>query len=808
MFKNYFKIALRNLIKNKVYTAINILGLSVGIACCILIFLFVRFELSYDTFHKHKDTIYIVREKLNERIISSAPGPLGQALQADFPEVASFVRVDAYFGLSLVKYGEKIYKERIVYADLTFFTFFTFPLEHGNPETVLQNPKSIVLSKQMAEKYFGKDNPIGKILLLKHSIITKRNEFEDYIVTGIAEPIPKNSSIQFDFLINFDKTFPYDLNNWKFIGVITFIRLSSKNQAAELMDKFPGFIKKYFDTLIKQNPKDTWTLQLYPLIDYHMGANRAGSPLTPTNNPVNLYILSGIALLILLIACFNFMNLSIASSSTRIKEIGMRKVLGAHRDQVAKQFWFESILLSFAALIVGISLAELFLPAFNVLAGKSLNFGYLVNWQTLFFLIGLTFIVGIVAGSYPAVVFSGFTAIDIFRGRLKVGGKNVFTRLLIVIQFTLSIFLIILAIIMQQQQSFLMNKDLGYDKEFVLVIEIYVFGDNTKKVSQTGSLVSSLKNELIRYDNIISVSGCNRSFYYGLSGVMGKDKDGSKVTVRFLKVDYDFLETLGIKLIEGRNFSPEFPTDATGSVIVNETFIKQYAITKPIGRNISDIISGPYWGNYPIIGVVKDFHFDPLHRPIVPAFLTTNTAMPLPFASIHIKIKGTNIQETIGIIKEQFLKLFPEQPFSYTFLEDKIAGYYKSEKRWNSIIRYASILAILIACSGLFGLTLLTVARRTKEIAIRKVNGASISSIVFLLSKQFAFLVLLSNIIAWPIAWYAMNRWLQNFAYRINIGWWMFVLAGLLALVIALLTVSYQAIKAARANPVDALRYE
>ncbi len=799
MLKNYLKIALRNLIKNKVYSAINILSLSTGIACCSLIFLFVRHELSYDKFHEGADTISLVLYKYNEFINSATPGTFGPALKSDFPEVVSFVRTTGFVSGSaaLIKYGEKIYRESIIYADAAFFTFFTFPLEHGNPETVLKNPKSIVLSKQMAEKYFGKDYPIGKILLLKF-----KDKFEDYIVTGVAEPIPRNSSIQFDFITNFGKTFPYDLNDQDLVIVLTFIKLSSKSMAVELMEKFPGFIKKYFD--IEQHPEYTIGLQLFPLIDLHIGTIWTGTPLTPQTNPLNLYILSGIALIILLIACFNFMNLSIGSSSTRIKEIGMRKVIGAHRHQLSKQFWFESILLSFVALIVGISLAELFLPAFNTLAGKSLNFDYLGNWQTLLFLIGLAFIVGIVAGSYPAVVFSGFTAIDIFRGRLKVGGKNVFTRLLIVIQFTLSIFLIISAIIMQHQQSFLINKDLGYDKKFVVVIPIYVNWISANQ-QENEAIVRSLKNELIRDDNITSVSGSVITFtrgYYRRSYL--KDKEGTSVMVDAVPADYDFLETFGIELIEGRDFSPEFPADATGSIIVNESFIERFGISDPIGREVSDMFA--QLKNVTIIGVVKDYHFWDLHNPIGPAYLMINTQWPYLF--VNVKIKEKNTQETIAIIKEKFNTIVPDKPFSYTFIEDELAAQYESEERWSRIIRYASIFAILIACSGLFGLTLLTVARRTKEIAIRKINGASVSSIVFLLSKQFAFLVLLSNIIAWPVAYYAMNKWLQNFAYRIDLSWWIFVLAGLLALVIALVTVSYQAIKVARANPVDALRYE
>lgn len=799
MFKNYIIVTIRNLLRHKVNSLINIGGLAIGIACCILIFLYVKDELTYDTFHEKADTIFAVRMKSQLGSTSCFCGPLGPALQTDFPEVTSFIRV--WPGQSLVRYEEKIFQEKIIYSDSNFFSFFTFPLENGSPKTVLQNPNSIVITKQVADKYFGNEDPLGKTIALNLG-----EKFEDFIIMGIAKEAPNNSSIKFDFVVSINKSRIFKPTDWGTYCVETFIRLTSKNKASELNNKLPLFINKYLVEKYHASHAG-YTFFLSSLIDHHLNMHSFGTILERPTNPLNSYILSVIALLVLLTACLNFMNLTIGNSSCRLKEIGIRKALGAFREQIAKQFWFEALLLSILALIVGFALAELFLPTFNSLSGKLLNIDYSEDMSTLFFLIGLTLCVALVAGSYPAFIFSGFDAIDILRNKLKIGGRNLLTMSLITMQFVFSISLVCATIIIKLQQSFISNMDLGYNKADMVIVPLFSSESNPQKTEIT---VNSFKNELIHYKDILSISGSSRSLGDALSGYGFHDKDGKILEMSAMKVDYDFVKTMGIKIIEGRNFSPEFSADLANSIIVNQTFVNLLSISEPIGKNPFEILKLKgmvYFKNYTnIIGVMKDFNSMPLRYNIMPVFLSLNPQEPYRY--INIKIRNANTQETLKIIKEQFQKIAPDQPYSYTFLDDDLAKKYEQEARWSKIVTIASIFAILIACSGLFGLTLLTVVRRTKEIGIRKVLGSSVSDIVYLLIKEFGLLIVVSNIIAWPIAYYAMNRWLQTFAYRIHLTPFPFLLAGTIALLIALATVSFQAIKAARANPVEALRYE
>jgi putative ABC transport system permease protein len=808
MLKNYLKVALRSLLRQKAYSFINIFGLDVGLACCILIFLFVQHEWSFDTFHQNAGKIFrVIQDEKNaggERTLSAyQPLPLAPALQEEFPAIIHAVRFITS-GNVIVKHGEASFSENVLFADAPMFEMFTFPLLQGNPATALQNPNAIVLSEKMAQKYFNDVEPLGQRLALNFG-----NQFEDFVVTGVAQNAPENSSIRFDFVLPYLKYPAYEsaLKRWNSNRTSTFIQLADKHEAMALEKQFPPFVEKYFGALIQaaQNDgqlskdADAFQLRLQALTDIHLNPNFANS-IEPVSNPVYSYILAGIAVLVLLIACFNFMILAIGRSTSRAKEVGVRKVVGAGRTQLLRQFFGEALLLSFIALLLGIGMAELCLPEFNQLAGKSLAISYGGNWAFLLAMMALMLLTGLAAGSYPAIFLSHFQPAAVLKDKINFGGGNRLTQALVVIQYALSIFLIAGTLVMMKQLDFLKSQKLGYNEENVVAIRTFTGWNN-----EGARRLEVFRNALAGRSEIKSVAGTIYSFTRGWSEE-GFNSEGVERSAYVYRVDENYLATLDMELIAGRNFSKEFPSDSSSAVIVNEALAKEFGWEDPVGRKITGFRNVQGLEEPTVVGMVKNFHFLSLHNEIAPVILHVNSNWPIRY--ILVKIANVEVPQTLALLRDTWHRVSPNAPFEFYFLDEDVENQYRAEMRWGKIVGYASALAILIACLGLFGLATLTAAKRIKEIGIRKVLGASVAGLAGLLSKDFVKLVLLANLLAWPIAWYAMNKWLQNFAYRTDINWWVFALAGGLALFIALLTVSTQAIKAALANPVESLRYE
>jgi putative ABC transport system permease protein len=802
MFRNYIKIAARNLFKQKVYSFINIFGLAIAISFCILIFLFVRDEVTHDSFHQKADQIYRVNilSKEDDGSMSPhamTPPPLGPAFQEEFPEVVHMVRFKKR-GDVVIFQGQSS-RESITLADPDFFKMFSFRLLQGDPQTVLEDRNSVVLREEVAKRYFGNQDPMGKVLSIKMG-----SRFFDFAVAGVAKDIPQNSSITFDLLVSFDRVKDYTparfLNQWTGFTNLTFIELQQGAREAELENKFPSFIQKHLGAVIKKyrgGDLSAYQFDLQPLRKIYLNT-QVRSSYVAGSNPLYSTILTGIALLILIIAAINYMNLAIARSATRLKEIGVRKVLGADRKKLMKQFFGESLFFSFVSLLVGIALAELFLPAFNNFTSKKLAIGYISDWTTLTSIMGLMFFVGLVSGSYPALFLSGFRPVEVLRSHLKLGGKSKLSKGLVVVQFSLSIFLIISTLIMTRQLHFIRNRDLGICEDQVVIIP-------SQGSPQGTQLVDRFRNELAVYDNVISVAGSNE--------LLGNDRTYTESVVRYQQtkifahyffIGFDFLETIGLEIIDGRDFAREFTSDPKESVIVNETLVKEMGWDSAVGKQIRTFMGRKE--PLTVVGIAKDFHFESLRTQIKPAIFYIDPRNQLEF--IYVKISPDDIRATLGYLETTWKKNTPNFPFMYSFLDEEFHKLYRMEERWQQIIRNTSIIAIVISCLGLFGLSALAIARRTKEIGIRKVLGASVSGLTRMVSMDFLKLVIFANIIAWPMAYYAMSHWLRSFAFRIDIKLWVFLLAAVIATAIALLTVGLQAAKAALANPVESLRYE
>jgi putative ABC transport system permease protein len=803
MFRNYLTVAVRNLVRHKVHSFINISGLAIGMACCILILLFVQDELSYDRTHENADRIYRILVEYSTGSgqtgkIEATSGPMAPALLDEYPEVIHAVRIRPG-GEVLVGYGDKrFYEERFCFTEPGIFDVFTFPLIKGDPKTALKEPDSIVITEEIARKYFGDEDPMGKTLRVDNK--------QDYRITGVLQKVPSNSHFGFDLFASIGSLsgiLEHRFNNWGSFMLETYLLLPEGYPPAQLEEKFPLFIEKYMGEMISASGlKFAFYLQpltrihLYSNMDYGIGSE---------GDIRSIYVVSAIAFFILLIACINFTNLSTARSANRAKEVGMRKVVGANRLQLIKQFLGESVLLSFIALLLSVALVELFLPAFNTLSGKELTIGYCDNHLLLFCLFGIALLVGIFSGGYPAFFLSAFQPVEVLKGSPKRGLKSpLLRRILVVFQFVISIILIIATGIVYDQLNYMRNENLGFDREQVVVMPI--LRDKSLK-----ERYESIKSELLQHPGILSAAASSQTPGNSFEGFSVR-REGNTDTapnerkvMPHLFIDYDFIETLGIELATGRNFSKDFATDEKKGFLFNESAVKELGWESPeaaIGKQIE--WDGWLKGNT-IIGVVKDFHFLSLRHKIGPVAMRI---YPEYFNCISVKIRPDNIPATLAFLETIWRKFAPSYPFEYFFLDDHFEKLYKAEHKLGKIFGFFSLLAIFIACLGLFGLASFATEQRTKEIGIRKILGASISGIVLLLSKEFTKLVIVSNLVAWPVAYWAMNRWLQDFAYRIHIGVGTFLLAGVLALVIALLTVSFQAVKAALANPVEALRYE
>ncbi len=810
MFKNYFKIMLRNIAKYKGYSVINIAGLAIGMACCILILLWVKDEISYDRYHEKANRIYRLAFSGNiggsEYRTAAVAAPTASALINDFPEVEQATRLYVPYRQAdrFIRYEDKTFKEtKIAFADANFFDIFTIHLTDGSPKEALANPNSIIISELMATKYFSDEDPLGKIIGM--------DDVADFKVTGVFKTIPSNSHFHFDFIASLssleESRDPWWLNNLAFR---TYILLRGGVDYNVLEAKFPNMIKKYITPMFKQlYGEDHGDLteigmrlkySLQPLREIHLHSNLL-MEFEPNGDIRYIYVFSSIALFILLIACVNFMNLSTARSANRVKEVGIRKVVGSAHWQLILQFLMESTFLSLVALAIALLLVNFVIPYFNYLSGKELTFFDLTNKTIFSSLFIIMIAVGFIAGSYPAFFLSSFKPISVLKNKFfKASGSLNLRNVLVLFQFAISIILIFGTVIILQQLHYIENKKLGFNKEQVLIIH------DTRTL---GSKVHTFKQELLQNPQVVSVSvtGFLPVTSERLTDGMHPDgiyRENGTLIQRWL-VDFDYIKTMGMEIIQGRNFSTSFRSDST-AVIINESAVKHFGWDNPIGKRIGDYTAPPnaVIQDWTVIGVVKDFHYESLRNQIAPLglFISSSTNM----VSIRLNIK--DFSKTIQWIKEKWQRFTHGQPFEYSFLDDRFEQMYLNESKLGKIFGIFTVLAIFIGCMGLFGLTVYSAEKRTKEIGIRKVLGASISEMVVLLAKEYTKWILLANLFALPIAHYAMNKWLQNFAYRIAISWWMFFLAGMLALGIALLTVSYQSIKAALANPVESLRYE
>jgi putative ABC transport system permease protein len=797
MLKNYFVIALRNLTRNKVYAFINIAGLSLGLACAMLIILYTKDEVSFDRFHANVDNIYRITSK---RI--KPDGSVGQMggytgyfpgpkFAAAIPEVKGFVR---YQGGNLdVKQGTEIKSQDVFYADTSFFNVFSFPLISGNPLTALQKPNSVVITEDIAMKYFGTTRALGKTIQFK-----KEDKFEPYEITGIAKKSPQNSSIKFDVLVPFVVSAGDEANNenWLNFFLNTFIVLNPGADLAKVEQK----MKRVYESDAKESikmaaekygDKDVTVYNLQPFIGMHLSKDyKADNGLVDASNPMYSYILSGIALFILLIACINFINLTIARSLKRAKEIGVRKVVGGDRKQLALQFLGESFLLCTAAFLLAMLIVRLILPAFNEVTNKSLAFSYLFDVKLVTGYVVLFFITGLLAGFYPALILSNFNPVQTLYNRFNLSGKNYLQKGLVVLQFTLATILIVVTGTIYLQFNYLTNTDLGYDDNNTVVINKWGITRDEAKL---------FKESLLKEPGISAVAPKNGGSWGTVAQINGE----TKIEFAYETVDESYLPLYKIPIIAGRNFSPDFPADSTKSILINETFAKKAGWKNPVGEQVD------FWYNnekFTVVGVVKDHHFEALSNEIKPQLFTMKPGNQ--YGMFAIKVKPGTETKSLAYIKTVFKKIFPISPYDYRFKDQENLKHYEAEAKWKQVMMMGAILTIFISCIGLFGLSVLSAEKRTKEIGIRKVLGASVASVVNILSLDFLKLVAISLLIAMPVAWLTTSKWLQNYPYRISLSWWLFVSAALLVLLVALATVSFQAIKAAVANPVKSLRSE
>lgn len=804
MLKNYFKITVRNLRKQFGYTTINILGLAVGIACCLLIFLYVQHELSYDRHHEKADRIF--RVGLDARIGDKdflapiSPEPMREALVTDFPEVEAATRLFAFDNVVSVGHDDRYFLEKgFFYADSTVFEVFTFSLLQGDPTTALTDPFTVVLTASTAQKYFGEANPVDATLLI---------DGRDYRITGVMEDVPAASHVRFDFLASMGSTRATQNDTWLSNNFYTYFVLHEGVDHEAFEAKLEDLVQHYVGPAAQQALGMTvdeyraaggrYRYFVQPLTDIHLHSH-LDYEIAPNGNAAYVYALSAIAVLILLIACINFMNLATARSASRAREVGIRKTLGSNRGQLIRQFLLEATVMSLLALVVAILLVQVLLPLFNNIAGTSLTNVYVRDGRFLAGMVGLALVVGVLAGSYPAFFLAAFRPVAVLKGTSQRGSNTLLRNGLVVFQFAISIALIVCTGVIFNQMRYMQDKNLGFDQEHIVVIErAWTLRDQRE----------AFRQHLLRTPSVQHVSFTN-NLPTRLVGDNAWQREGAPAnevqSLRVIYADDHLLPTLDMELVAGRNFSPELATDSTG-VILNEAAVALMGWDDPLGQQLiqPELNSDVPGTRYTVIGVVKDFHYESLHQDIDPLAIQLS-AFGQYWA---VRIAPTDLPETVAALRAAWQQFVPEEPFEYSFLDADFDALYGAELRTSQLFKAFSILAILIACLGLFGLASFLIQQRTKEVGIRKVLGATVPGIVALLSKDFARLVLVAMVIAWPVAYLVARSWLQDFAYRISIPWEIFLIAGLVALAIAFLTVSYQSIKAATADPVKSLRYE
>lgn len=779
MFKNYLKVILRNISSHKVYSLINILGLSIGITCSILIFLWVHDELRYDKFHVNDDELFLVKldQKYVSNVISSVtttPGALGPALKREYPEILQYGRISSP-GKVLLKYDRKIfYEKRFGLVDPSIFEMFTFPFVKGEPKTALSTPYSIVITEEMAKKYFDDQEPLGKTL--------KLNNQYNFMVTGVIKNIPRNSSIRFDFFapLTFFKELGGEIDQWKNDDFRTYVLMGKNASLGEVNKKIAHRLQKEIETRAE--------VFLHPFTLWHLHTENDGVAF------LFVIVFSIVAMLSLIIACINFINLSTARSANRAREIGLRKVVGANRMKLFKQFLVESIFTAFIAGVVSLIMVQFILPSFNNLSKKQLIFDFSDMSLSLGF-VGIILFTGLVSGSYPALFLSSFKPVSVLRGTLKGDSRrSLLRKILVVTQFSVSIILILTTIVVYRQLDYIQDVDLGFDKENVVYISMPV--DLSRKYE-------NVKNELLQNPNVLNVTRAAELpvFIRGSSGGWdweGKNTD-EKIFMSEAVVGFDYIETFKMKMKQGRAYSKKLSTDKSEAIIVNEEALKLMDIKSPLGKRLS--LDGHY---YTIIGVVKNYHYKPIYFKIKPLIIRFEHG---PEDYMFVRINPTNASQMIDYLEKVYKTFSPGYPFEYGYVdEDNII--FRRLKPIGQIILIFTILAIFVSCLGLLGLTSFTTEQRTKEIGVRKVFGASVLDIVLILSKEFTKWVLIANVIGWIIAYFIMDQFLRLFAYRINFTFFMFLAAAVLSLIIALLTISFQTVKAATRNPIYALKYE
>lgn len=779
MIRNYFKIAWRNLRRNKVFSFINIAGLGIGLACSIIILLWVTDERSYDRFHAQADNLYRVVENQHyendEKFpVASTPGPLGPALQANFPQIVNIARW-VFTGATLQYKDKLFFEQNFICTDPSFFSMFSFPLIKGDPKTIFKELNSIVLTEKMAKKYFGEEDPLNKVIRLK--IFSEEN----FIVTGVLADIPRQSHLNFlEFFIPYhyaDKNFPW-VTTMDNNSIYTYVQLKEGTSLPALNNQIKNFLRKH-------NQQKATDLYLQPVTAIHLHSNFTAD-IGGHSSMQYIYIFSIVAILVILIACINFMNLSTARYERRAREVGVRKVIGASKKNLIYQFLGESLFMSVLALLFAIGLILLFIPTFNTLSGKELSLTWLKSSQ-VFGILGIVVVTGLLAGIYPALFLSSFQPVKVLKGIFRQRSNDIsFRKVLVITQFVISVALIVSTLIIGEQLNYIRNKKLGYNKENIINIP----------ASQN---YENLKNELEQQPGIASVTMTNNPITNISSSSQdwkweGKDPS-KKILIHELAVDYDFTKTFQMKMLQGRSFSKDFGSDSL-SYIINEEALRLMKLKDPVGKKLSD-------GT--IIGVVEDFNFKSIRTRIEPLILRCR---PQWCWIVFVKLNPGHIQNTLVDVEKTWKSFNPQGAYQYNFLDQQFDQLYSSENRTGILFRWFAALAIFISCLGLFGLSAYTAEKRTKEIGVRKVLGASVSSITALLSIDFLKLVFISFVIAFPLAWWVMYKWLEDFAYRVHIGWRVFVIAGMAVLLIAVLTVSFQAIKAAIANPVKSLRTE
>lgn len=803
MFKNYFKITYRNLNRQKVYSFLNLSGLAIGLACSILIFLYINDEKSYDRFHSKSDRTFRVLEHFesegNGEHSASQPFPVGPTLQSEFPgTVEQSVRLFNFQSPTLAlanKESEKAFNEsRLFFADSTFLQVFDFGLIAGNRETALDEPNTILITKSMAKKYFPEDDPLGKFLELQG-----RQNLE---VVGVLEDSPKNAHFQFDFIVSFSSLKSWYGGNypgtWYWNPCWTYVVLNDQSSEAFLESQFPDFVDKFFPGFIKEDVK----LELQPLEDIHL-YSKLDYEIEANSNVDSIYIFGIVALFVLAIAAINFINLSTARASKRAKEVGVRKSLGSSRSQLVKQYIFESVFLTYLAMFIALLIVLVSLPAFNGLTEKSVQLSILLQPTNALALFLITLAIGLLSGFYPAFVLSAFDPILVLKNaHMKTKGLT-FRKLLVALQFTISISLIIGTIVAINQLQFLQNKDVGFQQENILMIPVIR--------SPMGQHYENFKNAALQSPHIASMTAVEEivGAKHQVGNYRFEGMEKSKPFARF-NLRHDFAKTFKIPIVAGRDYDRAIQTDDSLALVVNETMVKSMGWGTPeeaVGKRY-------YFRNElvgRVVGVAKDYNIVSKHHPIAPIVLTLNSrpgAFNLFIKYVAVRVEGENLEASVTDLRTAWKEVMPNMPFDYFFLDDRLNDSYKAEKKLSSVTIIFSVLTILVACLGLFGLATFSVEQRTKEIGVRKVLGISTPEILMLLSKEFLILILVAFIIAVPLSYYFTQQWLNGFSYRVGLAVWPFIVSGFLTFIIAFLTVTYHSLKASLINPVDTLKYE